>query len=240
MCIVIGYCRVSTMKQSLQRQEENIRAAYPDTELKIFKEKYSGATMNRDEWIKAKRYAIGQAEKGKDVTIVFDECSRMGRNAKAAFEEYKELYTKGVRLCFLKEPHLNTDVFKKSCEKQIARAEDGNEIINRCIDFVNEMLMLVAEEQIKSAFEGAEWELVTKRKNIKDGVARAQAEGKQVGREKGVKVETKKCKESKQRIVELSKSFNGTLEDMDVMKLLGISRNSYYKYKGQIKDELDG
>jgi len=32
-----------------------------------------------------------------------------------------------------------------------------------------------------------------------------------------------------------SKDFGGTLDDADVMKLCGCSRNSYYKYKREIK-----
>lgn len=47
-------------------------------------------------------------------TIVFDEVSRMGRTADEGFELYKELYEKGVELVFLKEPHINTEVYKKA------------------------------------------------------------------------------------------------------------------------------
>ena len=32
-----------------------------------------------------------------------------------------------------------------------------------------------------------------------------------------------------------SKDFNGTLSDAEVMKLVGISRNSYYKYKRELR-----
>ena len=32
-----------------------------------------------------------------------------------------------------------------------------------------------------------------------------------------------------------SKDFDGTLSDPEVIKLAGVSRNTYYKYKSQIK-----
>ena len=32
-----------------------------------------------------------------------------------------------------------------------------------------------------------------------------------------------------------SKDFNGTLDDVDVIKLFGFSRQSYYKYKKLLK-----
>ena len=38
-----------------------------------------------------------------------------------------------------------------------------------------------------------------------------------------------------QSIKKHSKDFGGTLDDPDVMKLCGCSRNSYYKYKREIK-----
>lgn len=34
-----------------------------------------------------------------------------------------------------------------------------------------------------------------------------------------------------------SKDFNGTLDDACVMKLTGLSRNTYYKYKRELKAE---
>ena len=40
MCKLYGYCRISTNKQSIERQERNIRAAYPDAVM--LKEVYTG------------------------------------------------------------------------------------------------------------------------------------------------------------------------------------------------------
>lgn len=40
--------------------------------------------------------------------------------------------------------------------------------------------------------------------------------------------------EAKKKIREYSKDFDGSLSDGDVIKLVGISRNSYYKYKGEM------
>ena len=43
--------------------------------------------------------------------------------------------------------------------------------------------------------------------------------------------------EAKEGIRKYSKDFDGTLDDADVIKLTGISRNSYYKYKRELKNE---
>ena len=61
---------------------------------------------------------------------------------------------------------------------------------------------------------------------------------KQVGRKKGVGFETKKAREAKQIIRIHCKAFGGTLDDMECMKLTGLARNTYYKYKRQIRAEL--
>ena len=57
-------------------------------------------------------------------TIVFDEVSRMSRNAEDGFKAYQDLFERGIILIFLKEPMLNTNVFK---EVQTI-AKTGNDI----------------------------------------------------------------------------------------------------------------
>ena len=48
MARVYGYCRISTMKQKLERQIENIKAKYPDAV--IITEEYTGTTTARPAW----------------------------------------------------------------------------------------------------------------------------------------------------------------------------------------------
>ena len=59
-----------------------------------------------------------------------------------------------------------------------------------------------------------------------------------MGNPKGVKLTTKKSVKAKEIIKKHSKDFDGSLEDSDVITLAGISRNSYYKYKKEIREEL--
>ena len=63
--------------------------------------------------------------------------------------------------------------------------------------------------------------------------------GKQVGNEKGVKLTTKKSIQAKEIIKKHSLDFGGNLTDVDVMKLCGIAKNSYYKYKKEIRTEME-
>lgn len=222
---IYGYARISTMKQSIQRQIDNIKGQYPDAI--IITEEYTGTKMDRPNWNKL----IKNLKQGD--TIIFDEVSRMSRNAKEGFEVYKELYDKGINLVFLKESMLNTDIFRTT--QQIASV--GNEIADLYIETTNKVLMILAENQIKKAFETAQHEVDFLHKRTSEGIAVARAKGKQIGRATGTKVETKKAKASKERILELSKDFNGTNTDIEVMSILGLARNTYYKYKAELKAE---
>ena len=42
---------------------------------------------------------------------------------------------------------------------------------------------------------------------------------------------------AKRLILKNSKDFNGTNTDDEVMKITGLSRNTYYKYKRELKAE---
>lgn len=75
--------------------------------------------------------------------------------------------------------------------------------------------------------------------NTKKGIEKARSNGKQIGQAKGAKLITKKSIEAKAQIQKYSKDFNGTLKDVEIMKFIGISRNSYYKYKKEIVNELN-
>ena len=223
---IYGYCRISTKKQVMERQIVNIKAEYPNAI--IFQEAFTGTKIEgRAEFSK-----LLKVVKENDI-IVFDSVSRMSRNADEGFELYQELYKKGVELIFLKESYINTSTYKQALNQNVALTGTNVDII---LNAVNEYLMSVAKEQIKLAFNQAEKEVTDLQQRTKEGVARAKANGKQVGGVAGKRLTTKKSIEAKEQIIKYSKDFKGTLNDVDVMKIIGISRNSYYKYKKELSE----
>ena len=44
---------------------------------------------------------------------------------------------------------------------------------------------------------------------------------------------------TKEKIRIHCKAFGGTLDDMECMKLTGLARNTYYKYKRQIREDAE-
>ncbi|MCR5092813.1 MAG: recombinase family protein [Lachnospiraceae bacterium] len=221
---VYGYARVSTMKQNIARQIDNIKRSFPDAV--IITEEYTGTTIDRPAWNKLKK----QLRNGD--TVIFDEVSRMSRNAAEGFRLYRELYEKGVNLVFIKEPHINTDVYRSTAQAPETGEKDLDETL---IKGLNEYLMRLAEKQIEIAFQTAQAEVDFLHQRTSEGVRRAQAEGKQVGRAKGSRIETKKTKSVKAIIEKHNKDFGGSLNDIDTMKLAGCARNTYYKAKRELK-----
>jgi DNA invertase Pin-like site-specific DNA recombinase len=99
--------------------------------------------------------------------------------------------------------------------------------------------MALAEEQIKAAFEQSEKEVNDLHTRISQGMREAKNKGAHIGLPKGTSLTTKKSLECKAIIKKHSKDFGGSLEDPDVIKLCGCSRNSYYKYKREIKSSIN-
>lgn len=224
---IYGYCRVSTSRQSIERQERNIIVAYPDA--KIMKETYTGTKVVGREIFNRILKDIK-----KDDTIVFDSVSRMSRDANEGFKLYKELFNKGVELVFLKEPHINTETYKQALMKGLELTGTN---IDYLIEGINKYLLALAEEQIKLAFEQSEKEVKDLQQRTREGIETARNNGKQIGILKGQKLITKKSIKAKETIKKHSKDFGGSLNDLEVMELCKISRNSFYKYKKELINE---
>src|SRR5699024_5230679 len=111
-------------------------------------------------------------------------------------------------------------------------------MVDSILEGINKYLLALAEQQIKLAFEQSEKEVKDLQQRTKEGIETARLNGKQIGLEKGTKLTTKKSIEAKDQIIKYSKDFKGTLKDTEVIKLVGISRNSYYKYKKELVEEL--
>ena len=227
--MIYGYCRISTPSQSIDRQERNILAAYNSAH--IVKEAYTGTTMNRPEWVKLMKH-IGEGD-----TIVFDSVSRMARNADEGIDTYMELMDRGVELVFLKESAVNTSTYKTALQNAVPLTGTAVDLI---LDGVNAYLRELARVQIRIAFDQAQKEVDDLRERTKEGITTAKLNGKKPGRREGAKVETKKAKEAKEQIRRLYKGFGGANTVDEVLRITGISRNSFFKYVRELKEEAEG
>lgn len=233
---VFGYCRISRKTQNIERQERNILAVHPEAH--ISKEAYTGTRIQG----RKKLDEILKKIKRGDI-LVFDSVSRMARNADEGMNLYESLYEEGVDIEFLKEPHCNTVKYREALERQkidikISTGYDAtDDFMNAIISALNKLLMDLAKRDIALAFEQAQKEVDDLHQRTAEGIETARRAGKQIGQKKGVKLTTKKSIEKKKEILKHSADFNGTLNDIDCMKLTGLARNTYYKYKKELKEE---
>ena len=222
--MIYGYARISTPKQSIDRQIRNIKASCPAAV--IVQEAYTGTKLDREQWNKLTR----NLRTGD--TIIFDSVSRMSRNAAEGYAAYEELYKKGINLVFLKEPHINTQTFKSALSSALPMTGTTVDFI---LEGVNKYLLALAREQIQIAFEQAEKEVADLHQRTREGMETARLNGKQIGQRKGARLITKKSIEAKETIKKYSSDFGGVLPDTDMTRLTGLSRNTYYKYKRELK-----
>jgi len=227
--MIYGYCRISTPKQSIERQIRNIKASYP--EAYILKDVYTGTKFQGR---KNMEYLLGRVSSGD--TIIFDSVSRMSRDADEGFTMYEKLFHDGVELIFLKEPHINTAVYKKALSNTVQLTGSTVDLI---LKGVNDYLMALAKEQIQIAFDQAEKEVSDLRQRTREGIETARQKGKQIGMKKGTSFETKKSVEAKAFIKKTNKTFGGQLTNEETWKSARISKTSFYKYKAELLAELE-
>lgn len=165
-------------------------------------------------------------------TIIFDSVSRMSRNAAEGVEAYEALYHQGVSLVFLKERHIDTDTYRQTLQSSISLT--GNDV-DYILEGVNRYMLALARKQIYLAFEQSEKEVADLHQRTKEGIETARLNGKQIGRTAGAAITTKKSIEAKQLIAAHSKDFGGSLTDAQMMKLAGLARNTFYKYKRELR-----
>ncbi len=229
-----GYARISRKQQNIERQIRNIKAAYPDAV--IVQEAFTGTKIEgRKEFEK-----LLKVVRSGD-TIVFDSVSRMSRNAADGFSLYQSLLQQGIELCFLKEPHINTAVYREAADKQIETVQTGDdaadELLAAITAGINRYMLRLAETQIQLAFDQAQKEVDDLHQRTREGIATAKLAGKQIGGVTGKKLKIKKAEPAKQLILKHSRDFGGTLSDRDCMKLIGIARNTYYRYKAELRSQ---
>lgn len=73
----------------------------------------------------------------------------------------------------------------------------------------------------------------------REGIQTARLNGKQIGGKTGAKLNVKKAAPAKAIILKYNKDFGGTLNDKECMRLTGVSRNTYYKYKRELKGKQE-
>lgn len=209
-----------------------MKESFPDAV--IIKEVNTGKFANCTEWDKLFQ------KLGKNDIIVFDSVSKMRSNAAEAFALYKDLVYRNIKIIFLKERHIDTEAYREALNGVISLSVLSSDQISQSLSkdilsAIDHFIMNKIEQDIYKAFEQSERTVKEISRRTREGIETARLNGKQIGTVKGAVHETKKSKAFKPLIVQYSKDFEGTLSDKECMKLIGLSNNTYYKYKRELK-----
>ena len=219
--MVYGYCTVSDKEKSKQ-QEKEILETYPDAKIL-----YEGVDFSTDRMLNLIEY-VPVVVSQNDV-LVFDSICRMSKDFDECYRIYTFLFSKGRTLVFLKEPYLNTSVYRNVLA-QIKESKQYGEL--------EKAIFIIFQEQLRVSLAYAEQQFQKRSSRRKAGIEKARQEGKQIGQKTGAKLHVKKKAAIKEGIRENAREFGGTMTDTECMAHLHVSYHTYKKYKQEIEEEM--
>lgn len=126
--MIIGYARVSTTDQNLERQIDSLKSFGCE---RIYADKATGKNFNRPEYNKLK-----DALRAGD-TLVVHEFDRLGRNKKLTLKELEYFKDQGVRLIALNLPTTQLDT-------------NDNLMLETINNIVIELYTMMAQQEIET------------------------------------------------------------------------------------------
>lgn len=188
-----------------------------ERELAVVQSIYGSETeyVNKKEWNDTQKFEMGDffvcgsIYDLLDTAVSHNEIDQIVR-------EYMTIYRQGAELLFDKSTQCNS-LFIKTL---ITNDYDFESVLRKCIaNYASQM-------EIASRY-------------AKQHMFTAAVRGSHVGIRKGSRLTTQKSVRSKEQIRKLSKDFDGVMSDEELIKELNISRNSFYKYKRELREEIE-
>lgn len=218
MTLYFAYHRTSTTEQHLDRGITSINEFITEKNIKlqhtIYTDQCTGKNFSRPAYLDMKREMLFQIEQGNNVSLIVTELDRLGRNKQLTLNEIREFQSRGIRILVLEIPTTLVDY-----------SNFNNDMAQMMMETINNMLI-----EMYASF--AQSELQKKEKRQREGIAAKKARGEwdDYGRPRALDFD-KFSKEYKRVI-------NGDIKPTECMKLLGITKSTYYRYKKEYETKV--
>lgn len=217
--IYYAYHRTSTTDQHLDRGLNEINEFIKDNNIRLSNRPYTdqctGKNFNRPSYksmIEDIEYQI--KENNEKVTLIVTELDRLGRNKELTLKEIRNLKDLDVRLMVIEIPTTCQDLSKLD-----------NSMAQMMMETINNMLI-----EMYISFAHAEMDKKSKRQSEGIAAKKARGEWDDYGRPRALAFD-KFSKEYK-RVV------NGDIRPTECMRLLNITKPTYYRYKKEYESKL--
>lgn len=206
---IYGYHRTSTAEQHLDRGVKEITDYCMNNKLelvKIYVDQQSGKNFNRPRYIVMKEDVLRPGD-----TLIISELDRLGRNKKETLQELQYFKNNNIRVMILEIPTTLQDF-----------SSMDNDMARMIMDTINNMLIELYATM-------AQAELEKKEKRQREGIEAKKARGEwdDYGRPKVMDI--KQFEKEYKRVIE------GKIRPFALMKELGMSRPTFYRYKKKLE-----
>jgi len=206
-----GYHRTSTAEQHLDRGVREITEYCEHNNLpleKIFTDQQTGKNFNRPRYTVLRDDVIRSGD-----TLIVTELDRLGRNRRDTMKELQQFKDRNIRVMVLELPTTLMDF-----------SSMGNEMAAMMMDCINNMMIDLYASM-------AQAEIDKKEKRQREGIEakRLRGEWDDYGRPRALPLES--FREQYKRVQ------SGEIRPTALMRELGLTSSTYYRYKGELERE---
>ncbi|MBW6408987.1 recombinase family protein [Clostridium weizhouense] len=217
--LYFAYHRTSTKEQHLDRGIKEINDFINKEKIKLINEIYTdqqtGKNFDRPLYDKMinDMNLVKKVNPSEGIALIITELDRLGRNKQLILKEIRKMQDNGIRLMVLEIP------------TTLAELPSDSSIATMIMETINNMLI-----EMYASF--AQAELEKKEKRQREGIAAKKARGEwdDYGRPRALEFD----KFSK----EYKRVLSGDIRPFECMKLLGITKPTYYRYAKEYNENF--
>lgn len=219
--LYFAYHRTSTEDQHLDRGIKEINDFINKEEIplinNIYTDQCTGKNFDRPSYkdLIKDMDLVKQANPNERISLIVTELDRLGRNKQLTLKEIRIMQDKGIRLMVLEIP------------TTLAELPNDNNISTMIMETINNMLI-----EMYASFAQAELEKKEKRQSEGIAAKKARGEWDDYGRPRALDF-NKFSKEYK-------RVLDGSIKPTECMKLLDITKPTYYRYAKEYNEKSEG